>query len=182
MQFLPGKGTAEGPEAEVHSFVRPEATPRWACNIICSVPATAVKRIFFHGSELRGTIGAMESLDRPSDGADSAGPHRRRQIDAQFRLLTLDNFETVARHYETMGAAEYISTADAGARTSLAAHYQKAVGVAVEQRHQLRRLLEQAAVSGDDSIEEVVQRVRGQSRNGLSSSSDSADSTAEDWL
>ena len=109
-------------------------------------------------------IALVEAQTCPSAELDTLLERQARRVDAQFKLLDLDNFEALV----SVGWLDL---------------YQDLAGVAYDQRDQLKVLLEEVATTGDRTIQELIAQVQSHYRNGSSSSVGSSDpSSSEDWL
>ena len=82
----------------------------------------------------------------------------------------MDNFEKLAQNYEELDGVRDLSEAKIAARQyAWATLYRDTIGVLIEQRHELRPMLEQLAETGERTAEEAIERIRNQTQNGLSS-------------
>ena len=105
----------------------------------------------------------MNSLDEASAAVDRAFAERGNRRDAEFLLREMDRSESMAQAYEAVAKERGLRPAACAARKCCLEHrYYENVGVGVEQRHKLRKALEEVAEHGDPSIETVIAAVQSQ--------------------
>lgn len=99
---------------------------------------------------------------------DASLERQQRQVDAKFKLLDMDNFETLARNCETKDVGEGIDETETAVRLAAWSNlYEETVGVPLQLRHQFRALLDEIVATGERTVQRAIERVMSQSRNGV---------------
>jgi hypothetical protein len=106
---------------------------------------------------------------------------RRRKAEAKLNLAFLSRYDSVVDGYERLGGRTDLSAAEVDRwRDRRRRDYRAATGVEIEQRECLKARLQEIVRTGERSVSEVIEELRLDYVNGMSSSGGSSEPGFED--
>lgn len=122
----------------------------------------------------RGILRCVErwtrSVTSPASQPPDALERQCRRAEAQFKLTFLKRFDELVESYERLPSRTDLSRGEIEYwRGRRRAEYLQCVGVEIEQRDLLRQKLRQVIETGEQTVEDMIDEIRGSYRKGWTS-------------
>ena len=112
----------------------------------------------------------MENPAIPCNGTDASFEQRKRRADARLKLAFLKRYDPIVASYHGLATRDDLSAAQIeNWRERRRSEYQRATGVAIEQRDSLSAGLARIAETGEGSVAELIAALQQDYAKGLSS-------------